>query len=218
MKIIAFGDVHMSTQKVKELAAAEGKVDLVVVSGDLTNFGGRDDARRVLGAVRELGGELLALPGNLDRPEVVGLLEEEGVSLHGRGVRRGELGIFGCGCSNLTPLNTPGELPDEEITSLLERGAAEVEGAPLKLMVCHTPPHATRVDRLASGSPAGSPAVRAFIERRQPNACVVGHIHEAAGEDRIGLTHIVNPGRFSAGGYVAIQVDDAALSVALRRL
>src|SRR5205807_5957466 len=84
MKIVSFGDVHMATQNLARMGEILSDTDLIIVSGDLTNFGGTDDAGKVLADVRRAFGErdLLALPGNLDRREVIPYLETEGVALH----------------------------------------------------------------------------------------------------------------------------------------
>jgi 3',5'-cyclic AMP phosphodiesterase CpdA len=52
MKIVSFGDVHMATRNLARMRAELRDTDLIVVSGDLTNFGGADDAREVIEAVR----------------------------------------------------------------------------------------------------------------------------------------------------------------------
>jgi hypothetical protein len=43
-------------------------------------------------------------------------------------------------------------------------------------------------------APAGSTAVRAFLEQRQPLLGLHGHIHESAGIRRLGRTIAINPG------------------------
>src|SRR5207249_5010227 len=80
----------------------------------------------------------------------------------------GDLGVFGCGGSNITPMDTPTEFDEDELRAVLERGHEAVADAPRRLMICHTPPFDTRLDRLVHGRPVGSPAVRAFIEARPP--------------------------------------------------
>ncbi len=71
MKLVSFGDVHMATRNLERMAAELSDTDLIVISGDLTNFGGADDARQVLDAARGVCARVLALPGNLDRREVI---------------------------------------------------------------------------------------------------------------------------------------------------
>jgi hypothetical protein len=83
-------------------------------------------------------------------------------------------------------------------------------------MICHTPPHATRLDRLMNGTPVGSPAVRTFIERRRPDVAVVGHIHEGRGIDQVGETLVLNAGALRDGGYVVVDDDGVRLRAELR--
>jgi len=80
--------------------------------------------------------------------------------------------------------------------------AEDLTGA---VVLFHTPPHETRLDRLAADGKmvdhvpldlhVGSIAVRRFIERRQPLLTLHGHIHESTRlsgywRDRIGRTHL----------------------------
>ena len=80
MKIVSFGDVHMATSNLARMGAILRDTDLIIVSGDLTNFGGSDEAAKVIGAVREGCPNVLALPGNLDQREVIPMLEREGIA------------------------------------------------------------------------------------------------------------------------------------------
>ena len=215
MRIVSFGDIHMSLPIIERLAPELRAADLVILSGVLTNFGGSDDAARGLAATRRHARNVLAVSGNLDQLEVIDFLREEGVSLHGESRRFGALGIFGCGGSNRTPFHTPTELSDEEIGLLLERGYAGIADVQHVLMVCHTPPAHTATDRITSGHHVGSPTVRAFIEAHQPAVCITGHIHESAGVDRIGRTTVVNAGALRDGGYIVVDAAADELSAKL---
>jgi uncharacterized protein len=218
MKIVSFGDVHMATSNLGRMAEVLGDTDLIIVSGDLTNFGGVDDARKVLDDVRQVCPHVLALPGNLDRREVTPFLETQGVALHGKGVVIHGLGIFGCGGSNITPFNTPTELTEDEIYATLRRGYAEVRSSQPLLMVCHTPPYGTKCDRIVGGRAVGSTAARRFIEEVKPNLCISGHIHESAAIDAIGPTKIINAGPFKGGGYILVRADGLRLEAKLEFL
>jgi uncharacterized protein len=216
MKIVSFGDVHMAIGQMNKIALELSTADLVILSGDLTNFGGVVDTIKVLTAVRSYCPAILALPGNLDRPEVIGFLRAEQVALHGESRRINQLGLFGCGGSNITPFHTPLEYQDEQLGEVLAQAVVAVADAPLQLMVCHTPPYATTLDRLTNGTPVGSPAVRRFIEDHQPHLCITGHIHESPGIDFIGRTKILNAGPFAAGGYIVVRYDDGTLDAELK--
>lgn len=218
MKIVSFGDVHMATQNLARMGEVLSDADLVIVSGDLTNFGGADDARMVLGHIRAVFPSLLAVPGNLDRADVFPLLEREGIALHGKGRLVGGVGIFGCGGSNLTPFHTPTEFTEDEIYAALRRGYDEVREARPLLMVCHTPPYDTKCDRIMSGKSVGSTAARRFIEEFAPDVCISGHIHESAAVDSIGTTTVVNAGPFKAGGYIVVTREGERLAARLEFL
>ena len=218
MRIVSFGDVHMSLHTIDQLAPELELADLVIVSGDLTNFGGRDDAEQVVDAVERHTRQVLAVSGNLDQREVIDFLRERGISLHGESRRIGDLGIFGCGGSNFTPFRTPTEFSEEDLGALLDRGYKQVSDAPHVLMVCHTPPANTATDRISAGQNVGSPTVRAFIEKYQPAVCITGHIHESPGVDRIGRTTVVNAGLLREGGYIVVTLGANGLSAELKRL
>lgn len=218
MKIISFGDVHMATRNLERMGEVMRDCDLVIISGDLTNFGGINDARKVIGDVRRTCSDVLALPGNLDRPEVIPFLEHDGIALHGKGLVKDGVGIFGCGGSNISPFGTPLEFTEDEIYATLRAGYDVVRDVRPLLMICHPPPFKTKCDRLTSGQPVGSTAARQFIEEFKPDVCISGHIHESAGVDTIGPTQIFNAGPFKGGGYVVVRTGDGRLDARLEFL
>ncbi|HXX92853.1 MAG TPA: metallophosphoesterase [Planctomycetota bacterium] len=120
-------------------------------------------------------------------------------------------------CLRSTPRGVDA-VPLEEVES---RGTIEADLERLALLsdpartvyVMHSPPFATRLDRLEGGiEPIGSRAIRRFIDRRQPPLTLHGHIHESPGVERLGRTVSVNPGD-SMNLLAAVRVDLADLSV-----
>ena len=218
MKIISFGDVHMATRNLEQMAEVMSDCDLVILSGDLTNFGGIEDTRKVLSDVRRSCARVLALSGNLDRREVMPFLESEGIDLHGKGRVIDGVGIFGCGGSNLTPFRTPTEFTEDEIYAALRGGYQQVHDLRPLVMVCHTPPFETKCDRILSGKAVGSTAARRFIEEVQPDICISGHIHESAAVDAIGVTKIFNAGPFKGGGYIVAHIEGRSVDARLEFL
>src|SRR5213593_3687049 len=216
VRLVCFGDIHMAFRAIERLGAVLREADGAILTGDLTHFGDPPDAFRVVDAVRQFCPSVLAVTGNLDMPSVIDAFRAAGISLHGEGRRFGPLGVFGCGGSNVTPMDTPTELTEEELRGVLESGHREVADAPRRLMVCHTPPYDTRLDRLMNGQPVGSPAVRAFIETRRPDVAVVGHIHEGRGVDQVGDTLVLNAGALRDGGYVVVEDGAGGLRAELR--
>jgi Icc-related predicted phosphoesterase len=215
MRIAYVVDVHGRFDRVVDLVRSLGEVDVLVVGGDLTNAGHPDDVERALELWRPLAPTLLALAGNMDSPEIDRRLAELGVSLDGRGVVLGDVGLHGVSASGPTPLSTPYELPDDELGRRAQAGHAQVAGCRVRIFCPHSPPYGTACDRLASGAHVGSASLRAFVEREQPNLVLCGHIHESRGEDVVGRTKIVNPGPAASGHCALVEVGDEA-SVTLR--
>ena len=218
MKIVSISDVHMATRNLARMTEVWRDTDLAIVAGDLTNFGGIDDARKVLDDVRACCKNVLAVPGNLDQPETFPFFEREGIALHGKGMVIDGVGFFGCGGSNLTPFKTPSEFTEDEIYAALEQGYSEVREVRPLVMVCHTPPLATKCDRIVSGKAVGSPAARRFIEEHQPEVCISGHIHESAAVDSIGKTAVLNAGPFKGGGYIVVDISGTNVDARLEFL
>lgn len=188
--------------------AAIGDVELLIVGGDLTTGGTAEEAAEAIEGWRSLAPRLLAVAGNMDSAEIDAHLDQLDVSLNGRGVMLGEIGFFGVSAAPVSPLHTPYELPDEELGRRAKRGAADVRAARVKVFCPHAPPFDTTCDRLASGQHVGSPAIRTFIEREQPDLVLCGHIHESRGTDRIGRSQVINPGPVTAGHYAVVEVGD----------
>jgi len=147
----------------------------------------------------------VAVHGNWDRVEVLGLLEERGYSVHGRGTVRNGIGFFGVGGSNQTPMNTASEYGEEEIAGFLEAGYRDMAGAGRVVLVSHVPPRRVR-DRTFIGLRGGSRAVKAFIEKKPVDLCLTGHIHEAFGSESSSGCMVVNSGSFKKGRYSFIEI------------
>lgn len=218
MKIISFGDIHEDFSNLIPLKNELESADLVIVTGDLTNFNGRKEAEKVIEEIMKYNENILALLGNLDQHEVNDYLTEKGINLHRNGFIRDDIGIFGVGGSNPTPFNTPTEFSEDEIETFLLDGIDKVRHAKFKIMVPHMPPKDTKIDIISAGAHVGSQSVRDFILKHKPDISLSGHIHEARGSDKIGKTVVFNAGMFREGGYVIITKTSEGLSAELKVL
>ena len=131
MKIISFGDIHEDFSNLIPLKNELENADLVIVTGDLTNFHGRKEAEKVIEEIMKYNENILAQLGNLDQPEVNDYLTEKGINLHRNGFIRNDIGIFGVGGSNPTPFNTPTEFSEDKIETFLLDGIDKVRKLPL---------------------------------------------------------------------------------------
>lgn len=222
---VGVGDVHDNVDmlaRIPELKDAYG----IIVSGDLTNGGGPAQAGNVLNAVRSANPYVFAQLGNMDKPEVNGFLEKQGVNIHAQArplLKDGDApagtrpGILGVGMSNYTPFGTPSEVSDAQLGEWLDAAYAKADGFAPLLLVVHNPPVNTKTD-VAGGGHVGSQTVRAFLERTQPPVCLTGHIHESMAEDFVGKTKVINPGALRGGGYVLITVSGNGIEAELKQV
>ncbi|MCR4322445.1 MAG: metallophosphoesterase [Candidatus Brocadiaceae bacterium] len=216
MRIISFGDVHEDTSNLIKIKSELENADLIIISGDLSNYHGKAAAKKVLESVKKYNKHLLAQYGNLDQPDVNEYLTGEGINLHGNGYIFGDVGIFGCGASSQTPFNTPSEISEADIERFLTNGYNKVKNAKWKIMVCHTPPKDTAIDVIRSGLHVGSSVVRDFIVQYKPDVCISGHIHESRGREMLGNTIILNAGMFRDGWYIEIIIEKNNLTAVLK--
>lgn len=207
MDLLCISDLHGRLDVLDAIREPAEDVDILVLSGDITNFGKRKTAEAVVDRFLKLNDNFLAVPGNCDTLEVNDVLEEMGVNLHGKGLLRQGIAFFGAGGSTITPFSTPQEYREERLKDILIKGYEKIKAHPIKVMVCHTPPWGTKVDLTRSGLHVGSKMVRSFLEENTVSLVLCGHIHEAKGEDVLGDARIVNPGPGHMG-YAKISIDE----------
>lgn len=180
--------------------------DILVIGGDLTTYGTVPEAVMAIHELRSFAKPLVVVAGNMDPPELDDLFMALGVSINGRGCIVGDVGFFGVSAVPISPLRTPNEIPESKIKELAEAGWSQVTKAKRTVFVPHAPPYNTLVDRIGSGKHVGSTSVRQFIEERQPDLVICGHIHEARGVDSIEKSRIVNCGPAGRGYYALINI------------
>ncbi|MBN2048978.1 MAG: metallophosphoesterase [Spirochaetales bacterium] len=192
------------------------RADLILVAGDITHFGGREDAEAILDSLLPDDIPAFLVPGNCDGPEVSQVLEERNLSLDGK-VRLFEgIHLFGMGGSLPSPGSTPREKSEEDFQKSFEelRSLGSLKGG---ILVCHQPPYRTKVDMAMRLHHVGSRAVRRFIEETGPLLCVSGHIHESSGQDTLGNTSLVNPGPYRHGSYALCEIRGNEVSCTLKQ-
>lgn len=215
---LVLGDIHASPVHIEKIPELQ-QADAILVSGDMTNCGDPEQAKKVLESFTAAAIPVFAQMGNMDLPSVNDWLEERNINLH---CAMRELSpntaVFGVGGSTPTPMDTPTEFPESSYATWLEEEWQKAKDYPRKILISHNPPKDTLCDDIGGHTHVGSSAVRAFIEKYQPDICVCGHIHEARGVDKIGDTIIINPGPFAEGGYVKIVEEDGKLQASLETI
>ncbi len=189
MKILVFSDIHGDRRALERLMETEA--DYYIAAGDTVSWARGYDAMGEILARR--GEQVWVLPGNHEtEEEIAALCRRYGLNpFHGKVFQAGGFHVAGLGYSTITPFATPGEYTEAEMARRLEAFA----GLNPLVLVCHSPPYGTRLDRMGFRH-AGSRAVAEFLEKHQPAAFLCGHIHEAHGvAERIGRTRAWNTGK-----------------------
>jgi len=215
MDIIVISDIHGDVEnlllyldKIKEF-----KFDAIVCPGDFTDvdvpkgFTQNDVARLIIKEIKTLKKPLLCVPGNVDPHEIISILEEERISIHGKGMIVNDVGFYGFGGAK-TPFNTSIEPSEEELRIGLENSWKNVKDSKRLIQVTHNPPLNSRLDIVQSGIHVGSNIVRNFIELKNPLVAISSHIHEARGTDRLKNTFLMNSGKFSEGYFGIINIEN----------
>jgi uncharacterized protein len=176
-RIGCIGDVHGalgSLRRVIEyLRAAE--VDGVLCTGDFARgpwnadpaLGNTATPEQILDLATSSFSILLLVPGNHDDPRLGADLSVDQREISWLGLR-----VAGVGGSPYTGGRFPYEWSDERV-DLSSWPAPEI-------LLTHSPPADTGLDRIASGRAVGSKAIREVAERVN-GLLVCGHIHEAVG-------------------------------------
>jgi len=191
MKILALSDVHGDLAFIREMAekGAQEKVDLVILAGDLTDEEG--NVHGLVGPFKAKGLEVAVLPGNHEGLAETGFLVEKykALDLHGYTIKKGDIGIFGCGYADVGMH----QLTEEQFFNTLKRAHDSLKDVKKKLMVTHVQPSDSII---GLGIFPGSTGVRKALEEFKPDIHICGHIHETHGiEEKIGNTRVINVGK-----------------------
>jgi Icc-related predicted phosphoesterase len=217
LRILATADFHGDAEAFQKTSARARQVgaDIVLVCGDITHFGTPQQAKELLSILDSF--PVLFVPGNCDPPDLAESKLESAECLHGKCKSVDSLTIIGLGGSSPSPFDTPFELSESEIASLLEHSYSTCQTMGTMILMSHSPPRNTKLDLTYTDEHVGSSSVRKFIESTKPDLVLCGHIHEAVGVDEINRTTIVNPGPARHGYYAAIDIDKS-VNVKLGRL
>ena len=207
MVIIALADIHADLTHLPRIADQLAAADLVLIAGDITQFGAWAEADAIITGIRKYNSYVLAVPGNCDRPGVNDYLTDQGISLDCNCITAAGIPCVGLGGSLPCHGSTPNEMLDDDFTISSTALEALLPSDGRFILVTHEPPADTAID-LSDGEHIGSRAIRRFIEKNQPLLAVCGHAHQAPGNDRIGRSTLVNPGPIKDGRYAYIQLTD----------
>ncbi|WP_407356282.1 metallophosphoesterase [Methanolobus sp. WCC5] len=202
MRLFAIADPHGNYSRIEELLDIAGDIDVVLIAGDITNFGPDEKALELFSLFDQ---PILAVPGNCDHDSIIKVIEDSrAINLHNRSFVMDDVLFLGLGGSNPTPFCTPFEIQEceyeENISMLLGRSTGNEKRI---VTLTHAPPFGV-LDEVG-GMHVGCRALNMFLDRADLMVC--GHIHEARGIKKYGKTTIVNPGMAALGFAAVIGLD-----------
>ena len=216
-KILAISDVHGEENENLYTYLNNNDIDLVLILGDITNFGPLDFVETFINKVADCDVDVIAIPGNCDPKGICNAINEVSFCLHNNIIAYGDAILFGYGGSNETPFNTPGEIQDNKIYGDVFELLANYDYVyndkvpKVKILVTHAPPYNTEADKIESGEHVGSQGILKSIHEFKPDINLCGHIHEAKSISKIGnVTDVANPGMLKDNGAVLIDVKDGS--------
>ena len=200
MKILAASDIHSDKLLVKRLAdkADKENVDLVILCGDLTQS--EQSTEGIIGPFVSKNKKVLLIPGNHESVATVDFLAElYGVkNIHGYSVKYEDVGIFGCSAVNIG-MNS---MSESEIYTLLKKGFDKIKYLNKRIMITHTPPTNTKMEKLSHAFlgtdklDVASKGVEKAVKKLKPDVLLCSHLHEAEGiEEILDKTLVINVGR-----------------------
>jgi uncharacterized protein len=220
IRIAAAGDVHFGRDGDRERAnaafgALEGRVDVILLAGDLTTHGEPDQAAILADAVRDLEIPVLTVLGNHDwhsnrGHEVTAVLEEAGVlvldrSHHVLEICGAEVGV--AGTKGFVGGFAGSHLPDfgepllravyaEGMTEVaaLDEALRAIAMCPFRIVLLHYSPTTATLEgeRRDIWTFLGTDRLAVPIREHNPDLVLHGHAHAGTFEGRVGEVPVYN--------------------------
>ena len=179
-----FSDLHGDQNAISQISQQLSEMDAAFGLGDFASFGkGLEEALEQL----DVGTDMYLLPGNHDDANELKLICKEHshfTYFHGEFAVLASKTFAGLG-GGIPGL--PFGVSEQKVRQILNRFMS-LENL---VLVTHTPPYGTAVDRTWSGAHIGYQSLREFVTVVQPLAVYSGHVHEAEGKiDSLGVTQL----------------------------
>ena len=192
MKILATADIHGSQYRLNIVLKNIDRYspDLVVICGDITQFGPEELARNFLDQIPV---ETLAITGNIDTIDVgKGIDDSKATKIEMKRVVKKGIPFVGFNGVNTNQFKVVEE------KKLLDENS---------VLVSHVPPYGAQ-DKAFIGMHGGSKELRELVDKFKPKLVLCGHIHEDPGITKIGNTTVVNCSMGKRGEGALIEIND----------
>jgi len=199
MKILATADIHGSQYRLNIIIrnAEIYSPDLVVICGDITQFGPGEMAKNFLDQIPVA---TFAVPGNIDSDDVERAIDEsKATNINGKRVEKNGVSFVGISGVNLAY----NAMILKEVEKRMDESV---------VLVSHVPPHGLQ-DKVFLGMHSGSKELREIVNKYNPRLVLCGHIHEDPGIARTGKTIVVNCSMGKRGEGALVEIDKKKITV-----
>ena len=186
MKILAIADLHGSQYRLNIVLKNIEKYspDLVVICGDITQFGPGDIAKNFLDQIPV---KTFAVHGNIDMENVLKYIDKsKAKNIHLKRVIKNGIPFVGIGGGNSllfdAGLSNSNSKTGESIKNLIDEST---------VLISHIPPFGLQ-DKVFIGIHSGSKELRKIVDDCKPRLVLCGHIHENPGFTKSNRTIVVN--------------------------
>ena len=191
MKILAVADFHGYQYRLNILLENIKKYspELVVVCGDITQFGPGEVATNFL---NQIPVDTIAVPGNIDSSDVPKAIEKskaKNISL--KKFEKNKILFAGISGDTLSQTDA------KTIEKLLDKQS---------VLVSHAPPHGFQ-DKVFIGTHIGNKEIRKIVDNCKPRLVICGHIHENPGFTKNKYTTVVNCSMGKRGEGALIEIN-----------
>jgi len=191
MKILAVADFHGYQYRLNILLENIKKYspELVVVCGDITQFGPGEVATNFL---NQIPVDTIAVPGNIDSSDVPKAIEKskaKNISL--KKFEKNKILFVGISGDTLSQTDA------KTIEKLLDKQS---------VLVSHAPPHGFQ-DKVFIGTHIGNKEIRKIVDNCKPRLVICGHIHENPGFTKNKYTTVVNCSMGKRGEGALIEIN-----------
>ncbi|MBN2485864.1 MAG: metallophosphoesterase, partial [Bacteroidales bacterium] len=162
MKILHITDIHSNFDTLRTIIVPN-KFDLLLISGDITHFGGTSDLKTAIEILDSTGIAYYAVTGNCDKPECEQYLRNYLKSIDSNVVDLETVSLTGLSGSLHCPGKTPNEFSEKDFAAKLSIIEQKLRPSRPFIFVAHQPPYNTLNDKLVTGMHTGSKNIRKFI-------------------------------------------------------
>ena len=200
MKILSLADIHGSQYRLNIVLKNIEKYtpDLIVICGDITQFGPADVAINILNQIKV---KTLAIHGNIDSNEILKAIDySKAINIHLKKEIVDNIPFIGIG----------GELDVQFDLQIKVNASFKPIGEILDkstVLVTHIPPYGLQ-DKIFLGLNSGSTDLKKIINKYNPRLVLCGHIHENPGFIKFKNTIIINCSIGKTGGGALIELNN----------